>query len=69
MKKIGMMLAALAVSAMVGLGGCAYGGVAASGNHAIVLKNDLLLFGVLRAAYVCKIDPAGLVGCSEGESP
>jgi len=69
MKKIGMLLGALAVAGMLGLGGCAYGGVAASGNHAIVMKNDLLLGGLLRAVYVCKIDPAGLVGCSEGESP
>ena len=69
MKKIGMLLGALAVAGMLGLGGCSYGGVAASGNHAIVMKNDMLLMGLLRAAYVCKIDPAGLVGCSEGESP
>ena len=69
MKKLGMMLGALAIAGMLGLGGCAYGGVAASGSQAVVLKNDMLLFGVLRAAYVCKIDPAGLVGCSEGESP
>lgn len=50
--------------------GCAYSGVATtSDNKAIVLKNDALLFGLLRAAYVCDVTPAGLANCQSSENP
>jgi hypothetical protein len=50
-------------------GGCAYAGVAASGDAAIITRNDHLLFGLLRKTYVCKITPAGLTQCASAESP
>lgn len=51
------------------LSGCSYGGVAASGEWAVVTVNDLLLLGLLRKAYVCKITPQGLSQCATAESP
>lgn len=51
------------------LSGCAYGGVAASGEWAVVTVNNGLLFGMFRKAYVCKISPEGLSNCSTAESP
>jgi len=64
-------LTKLAAVMMIGgvLGGCAYGGAAASGDKVVVLRNDAFLFGALRAAFVCKITDAGLSGCAEGDAP
>jgi hypothetical protein len=56
-------IVALAMSA------CAYSGVAANGGQAVVLRNDALLFGMLRKAYVCQITDAGLTSCATSESP
>lgn len=61
-------IAMIAVTASV-LGGCAYGGVAADGGKAVVLRNDSFLFGALRSAYVCQITDAGLSNCQENEAP
>jgi len=51
------------------LGGCSYGGVAMSGDTAVVVRNDMFLFGALRKAYVCKVTPTGLAQCVVSESP
>ncbi len=61
-------IALIAVTASA-LSGCAYGGVAADGGKAVVLRNDSFLFGALRTAYVCQITDAGLSGCQDSESP
>ena len=68
MTKFLTKMAAIAMISGI-LGGCAYGGVAASGDKAVVLRNDAFLFGALRKAFVCKIGDAGLEGCSAGEAP
>ena len=49
--------------------GCAYGGVATSGDKAVVLRNDAFLFGALRKAFVCKVTDKGLSSCSAREAP
>jgi hypothetical protein len=59
------VLGALSLALM----GCAYGGVAASGDNAVVTRNDMFLFGMLRKAYVCKVTDGGLSNCREGEAP
>jgi hypothetical protein len=61
----------LAVAAILAgtLGGCSYGGVAASGEWAVVTVNNGLLFGMFNKAYVCKITPQGLSQCTTAESP
>ncbi len=52
------------------MSGCAYGGVAVAGDKAIVLRNDGLLFGALRKAFVCKIADDGLHDCvASAEKP
>ena len=51
------------------LGGCAYGGVGASGDKAVVARNDGFLFGILRAVYVCKITDGGLTNCQAADAP
>jgi len=62
------MLLVMAVAAAT-MSGCAYGGVAASGNTVVVTRNDGFLFGLLRKVYVCQITPTGLTQCSAGEAP
>jgi hypothetical protein len=49
--------------------GCSYGGVSASGDKAVVARNDGFLFGILRKVYVCKITDAGVTSCQSNESP
>lgn len=49
--------------------GCAYGGAGASGDKAVVARNDAFLFGILRTVFVCKITDAGLSSCQSSEAP
>ena len=49
--------------------GCGYASVATSGDAAIIVRNDYLLFGALRKVYVCRITEQGLRQCSSAESP
>ena len=51
------------------LGGCAYGGIATAGDKVVVTRNDGLLFGLLRAVYVCDVTPQGVANCSTAEAP
>jgi hypothetical protein len=68
-----LAVSALLIGTLGGVGvassGCAYGGVAASGDWAVVTVNNGFLFGIMRKAYVCKISPEGLSNCSASESP
>lgn len=68
MKKIlgFVLLAGIAAST---LGGCAYAGVAASGDKAVIARNDGFLFGILRKVYVCKISDSGVTACQSNEAP
>lgn len=68
MKKL-IGLALLAGIAATTLGGCAYAGVAATGDKVVVARNDAFLFGILRKVYVCKVTDAGVTGCSTAEAP
>lgn len=69
MKKLFALLLALGLGASAATG-CAYGGVAVtSTNHAVVLRNDMFLFGALRKAFVCQVTQGGLAGCVTAESP
>jgi hypothetical protein len=49
--------------------GCAYGGVAVSGDKAVVARNDGFLFGILRKVAVCKVTDAGLTSCQSADAP
>jgi hypothetical protein len=49
--------------------GCSYGGIGASGDKAVVARNDGFLFGALRSVYVCKVTDAGLTSCQSGDAP
>jgi hypothetical protein len=67
-----LAVTALMIGTLGGIGaasGCAYGGVAASGEWAVVTVNNGFLFGIMRKAYVCKISPEGLSNCAVSESP
>lgn len=64
---IGLVI--LAGIAMSTLGGCAYAGVAATGDKVVVARNDAFLFGALRKVFVCKVADAGVTGCQSAESP
>ena len=59
----------LALSVMAAIAGCSYGGVAVSGDKAVVLRNDNFLYGVLRQVFVCKVDASGLSACNSNVSP
>jgi hypothetical protein len=63
------LLLVLAVAAMAGASGCAYGGVGASADKAVVARNDAFLFGILRKVFVCKITDGGLTACQSNDSP
>lgn len=67
------MKKALASAMLIGLvstlGGCSYGGVAVSGDKAVVLRNDGFLYGILRKAFVCKVTDAGVTSCNSNENP
>lgn len=59
----------LSLSVLAALAGCSYGGVGVSGDKAVVLRNDNFLYGVLRQAFVCKVDASGLSACNSNVSP
>ena len=60
----------LAMSALAGATGCAYGSAAAIGNDkAVPVRNDGFLFGALRKVFVCKVGDSGLTGCASQENP
>jgi hypothetical protein len=61
-----VMLAALLAGAVAG---CSYGGVAVTGDKAIVARNDAFLFGILRKVSVCKVADSGLTSCQSTDSP
>ena len=64
-----LMVLAMAVF-MFNMTGCAYGHSLRVGkNKVLVLKNDNLLFGILRKAHICDVTPKGLKNCSEDENP
>ena len=51
------------------VGGCAYGGVASTPDGTVVItRNDMLLFGLLRKVYVCKVNGDKLA-CTETPPP
>ncbi|MSP25228.1 MAG: hypothetical protein EXR75_08700 [Myxococcales bacterium] len=52
-----------------GMSGCAYAGIAASGDKVVVLRNDMFLLGLLRKATVCKVTDSGLESCSSQDTP
>ena len=67
MKGIASLLAAAVLAGA--LSGCAYSGVAASADKAVVARNDGFLFGILRKVYVCKVTDGGLSSCQDNDSP
>jgi hypothetical protein len=66
-KMIAGVLAVAALSSAVT--GCAYAGVATSGDKAVILRNDGFLYGLLRKAFVCKIADGGLQNCADSDTP
>ena len=71
MKKMifAMVLAATAASSASALTGCAYAGVGAVGDKAVVARNDGFLFGILRKVFVCKVTDTGLTSCQSADAP
>ena len=67
-KKLVLTLCTLGILGTVAVG-CAYGGAAMSGDKAVVLRNDMLLAGMLRKAYVCQVTDGGLSQCSSLDNP
>jgi hypothetical protein len=49
--------------------GCAYGGIGAVGDKAVVTRNDAFLFGILRKVFVCKVADSGLTSCQSADAP
>jgi hypothetical protein len=49
--------------------GCAYGGIGAVGDKAVVTRNDAFLFGILRKVFVCKVSDSGLTSCQSADAP
>ena len=49
--------------------GCAYGGIGAVGDKAVVARNDGFLFGILRKVFVCKVTDTGLTSCQNADAP
>ena len=58
-----------AVLFAVAASGCSYVNVATKGDKAVVTKNNMFMFGMLNAVYVCDVTDNGLSNCVEGESP
>ena len=69
MRYIRAAVAVAMVAASMAVMGCNYGGVTVAGDKAVVLRNDALLMGMLRKAYVCKVSEAGLANCNTADSP
>ena len=68
------MLKTIALTALAALAlfsvGCQYTAPAVTQDgHVVVLRNDGLLFGALRKAFVCKVTPSGLSSCAGAENP
>jgi hypothetical protein len=71
LRKLGAatLLAATLGSAGATMGGCAYGGVATTPDGTVIItRNDLLLGGLLRKVYVCKVAGNALT-CAESPTP
>jgi hypothetical protein len=65
---VALLVAALGGTGAV-VGGCAYGGVAATPDGTIVItRNDGFLFGALRKVFVCKVAGSTL-NCAETAAP
>jgi hypothetical protein len=62
----GMVLVAIALAVGgAGASGCAYGGIASTPDGTVVItRNDMILFGLLRKVYVCKVNGQALA-CTE----
>jgi len=51
------------------MNGCAYGGVASTPDGTVIIvRNDFLLFGLLRKVYSCK-NNGGQLSCVETAAP
>ena len=62
-----MFFGAMALAAV--LAGCSYGGVAVTtNNQAVIVRNDNILFGLLRKTMVCQVTDAGLTNCSTSQT-
>ena len=65
---VALLMATLGGTGAV-VGGCAYSGVAAAPDGTVVItRNDMLLFGLLRKVYVCKVNGDKLA-CTETPAP
>ena len=65
-----MLLIGTAALAGVLASACSYSAPAVTQDgHVVVLRNDGLLFGALRKAYVCQVTPSGLSSCGSNENP
>ena len=68
MKKVFALIASSMILAS-SLSACAYAGVGVAGDKAVVARNDMFLFGILRKVSVCKVTDAGLTSCQSSDSP
>lgn len=65
-----MLVCAMAILGTLGPG-CNYGAITvAPDGRVLVARNDHILFGSQRLIFVCDLEEAGLVNCTEStESP
>jgi hypothetical protein len=71
LKKLGaaVVLSAMVVGSGAALSACAYGGVATTPDGTVIIvRNDLILAGLLRRVYVCKTVGSAL-NCVEAAAP
>ncbi len=69
MRYVRAAVAVAVAAASLAVMGCSYGGVAVTGDKAVVLRNDGLLYGIMNKAYVCKVSEAGLSNCNSADTP
>ena len=68
MKKLIVALSAIAILGTIAPA-CHYGDVAVDNGKAVVVRQDDMLYGMLRRVFVCEVSDAGLANCASGENP
>jgi hypothetical protein len=66
MKKIKALVVGSVLAAA--LAACAYTGVAVTGDKVIIARTGMI-YGLMRAMYVCKLADNGVTNCQTNESP
>ena len=68
MKKLIVALSAIALLGSIAPA-CHYGAIDVDNGKAVVVRQDDMLYGMLRKVFVCEVSDAGLANCANGENP